>query len=197
MSKSERMNIKNKPDEQSEAAKTTGQVDGPAQEVVDEPISDLEQCQAQRAELEDRFMRLAAEFDNYKKRGEREKAEFLKRANEAMAGDLLPVLDNLERALGAAGEADKQTLQKGVEMVLGELRKTLERHGLEAIDALGQPFDPQLHEAMMQQENPDVEEGAVLSQFQKGYLFQGRLLRPAMVVVAKAPAPAEDEAASD
>jgi len=197
VSKSERMNIKNKPDEQREAAKATGQVDGPAQEVVDEPMSDLEQCQAQRAELEDRFMRLAAEFDNYKKRGEREKAEFLKRANEAMAGDLLPVLDNLERALGAAGEADKQTLQKGVEMVLGELRKTLERHGLEAIDALGQPFDPQLHEAMMQQENPDVEEGAVLSQFQKGYLFQGRLLRPAMVVVAKAPAPAEDEAASD
>lgn len=202
MGKSERMKIKVKSaDELEKEAPASDAANGDADQALDEAQDQqaqaFEQCMAQRAELEDRFMRLAAEFDNYKKRGEREKAEFLKRANEGMAGDLLPVLDNLERALDAAGDADKASLQKGVEMVLHDLRKALERHGLEVVDALGQRFDPQMHEAMMQQENPDVEEGTVLSQYQKGYLFQGRLLRPAMVVVSKAPAAGEDDPTAD
>lgn len=138
-------------------------------------------------DFEDRFMRLAAEFENYKKRTDREKSEFLKRANESLVGELLPVLDNLERALEASDGSDAQTLQQGVEMVLDQLRKGLAKFGLEEVEALGKPFDPQFHEAMMQQEDPDAEAGTVLSQYQKGYRFQNRLLRPAMVVVAKEP----------
>ncbi|MCB2226587.1 MAG: nucleotide exchange factor GrpE [Desulfarculaceae bacterium] len=138
------------------------------------------------AELKERMLRQAAELDNYKKRTEREKADFFKRANEGLVKDLLPVLDNLERALeSAATGGGEATLAQGVEMIHGELLKTLERHGLEPMEAMGQPFDPELHEAMMQQENPELDENTVIAVAQKGYLFQGRLLRPAMVVVSK------------
>ena len=143
---------------------------------------------AQVAELQERMLRQAAELENYKKRTEREKSEFFKRANEGLVKDLLPVLDNLERALESAAESPQaDNLVQGVEMIHSELLKTLERHGLEPMEALGQPFDPELHEAMMQQENPELDDNTVTAQAQKGYLFQGRLLRPAMVVVSKKP----------
>lgn len=146
----------------------------------------IEQMAEQLAELQDRALRQAAEVENYKKRTEREKAEFFKRANEGLVKDLLPVLDNLERALAHAREnADLASLLEGMELVRSELLMTLERHGLETVEAMGQPFDPELHEAMMQQENPELDENTVISEMQKGYLFQGRLLRPAMVVVSK------------
>jgi molecular chaperone GrpE len=147
-----------------------------------------EDLAAQVAELKDRALRQAAELENYKKRTEREKAEFFKRANEGLVKDLLPVLDNLERALESASESPQaDNLVQGVEMVHAELLKILERHGLEPMEALGQPFDPELHEAMMQQENPELEDNTVMAEAQKGYLFHGRLLRPAMVVVSKKP----------
>ena len=145
-----------------------------------------EQLAEQLAGLKERALRQAAELENYKKRTEREKAEFFKRANEGLVKDLLPVLDNLERALAHAREnADLHSLLEGMELVHSELLKTLERHGLEPVEAMGQPFDPDLHEAMMQQENPELDENTVMNEMQKGYLFQGRLLRPAMVVVSK------------
>ena len=149
---------------------------------------------AERDELKDRLLRLMAETDNFKKRTERDKSEFLRRANESLVKDILPVVDNLERALAHASQADVQgPLGLGVSLVLQELIKTLERHGLEAVQALGQPFNPELHEAMLQQEDLEAEENTVLNELAKGYVFQGRLLRPAMVVVSKRPAPAEDE----
>jgi molecular chaperone GrpE len=147
---------------------------------------------AERDELKDRLLRLAAETENFKKRVERDKADFLRRATEGLVKDLLPVLDNLERGLGAA-EGDASPLAQGVELTLAELRKILERNGLEPVLALGQPFTPEMHEAVMQQEDPDQDDGTVLNELQKGYLFQGRLLRPAMVVVSKRPALQEDE----
>ncbi len=160
----------------------------------DERRRSLEALRAERDELKDRLLRLAAETENYKKRSEREKAEFLKRSNQALVKELLPVLDNLERALEAAGQGqDQKGLLEGLELTRQELWKVLERHGLERVEALGQVFDPEYHEAMMQQEDPDVEENTVLQELQKGYLFQGRLLRPAMVVVSKKPAPADGE----
>ncbi|MCF8031494.1 MAG: nucleotide exchange factor GrpE [Desulfarculaceae bacterium] len=142
---------------------------------------------AQVAELNERMLRQAAELDNYKKRTEREKADFFKRANEGLVKDLLPVLDNLERALESAADSPEAggNLAQGVQMIRDELLKVLERHGLEPMEAMGQPFDPELHEAMMQQENPELDENTVMAEAQKGYLFQGRLLRPAMVVVSK------------
>lgn len=149
---------------------------------------------AERDELKDRLLRLAAETENFKKRTERDKSEFLRRANESMAKDLLPVLDNLERALAAADEQTRQgALAQGLAMTSQEFLKVLERHGLEPVQALGQPFNPELHEAMMQQEDPGQDENTVLMELQKGYLFQGRLLRPAMVVVSKKPAAASQD----
>ncbi len=159
-------------------------------------LDPLEVVARERDELKDRFLRLAAETENYKKRTEREKAEFLKRANESLVKDLLPILDNLERALGHADQqADEESLRQGLELIYQDLKKVLERYGLEAVEAEGNPFDPELHEAMMQQENADVEDNTVLQQLQKGYKFQGRLIRPAMVVVSKRPAgePEDDD----
>lgn len=157
-------------------------------EVLEPEVEEQAEAEAEESvDFEDRFMRLAAEFENYKKRAERDKSAFLKRANESLINELLPVMDNLERAVEASDDSDAQTLRQGVEMVLDQLRKGLAKFGLEEIDALGKPFDPQLHEAMMQQEDPDAEAGTVLNQYQKGYVFQDRLLRPAMVVVAKQP----------
>ncbi len=165
----------------------------PAREPEPDPMTQLTD---ERDELKDRLLRLAAETDNYKKRSEREKADFLKRANESILKDLLPVMDNLERALEHAVEegGSEAAIVKGLELTSQELWKVLERHGVERVDALGQPFDPELHEAMMQQEDPDVEENTVIGVLQKGYLSHGRLLRPAMVIVSKRPAGQEDDA---
>ncbi len=149
---------------------------------------------AERDELKDRLLRIAAETENFKKRTERDKADFLRRANETFARDLLPVLDNLERALAAA-QGEQGPLAQGVSLTHLELGKVLERHGLEKIEALEQPFNPELHEAMMQQEDPEREENTVINELQRGYLFQGRLLRPAMVVVSKKPAGSDDDGA--
>jgi molecular chaperone GrpE len=169
----------------------------PASPAGESPLDEtLAALTAERDELKDRVLRLAAETDNFKKRLERDKAEFLRRANEGIVKDLLPVLDNLERALGHSEEPGNQgSLAQGVSLTSQELLKVLERHGLEKIEALGQPFNPEFHEAMMQQEDPASDENTVLMELQKGYVFQGRLLRPAMVVVSKKPAPSDDEGA--
>jgi len=170
----------------------------PDQETADSPEpgpeETLDSLRAERDELAERVLRQAAEHENYKKRSEREKSEFFKRANQSMAADLLPVIDNLERALAAAREnGGDQSMIDGLEMIHQELMRVLERHGLEPIEALGQPFDPEYHEAMMQQEDPDQPNNTVIDQVQKGYLFQDRLLRPAMVVVSKRPENQNDD----
>jgi molecular chaperone GrpE len=167
-------------------------------EQVEAPETELDpvaQLAAERDELKDRLLRLAAETDNYKKRSEREKNEFLKRANERLLKDLLPVMDNLERAMEHAVEEGgaEEGMIKGLELTGHELWKVMEKHGVERIEALGEPFDPEFHEAMMQQEDPDVDENTVIGVLQRGYLLHGRLLRPAMVIVSKRPAGQEDE----
>ncbi|MBI5521979.1 MAG: nucleotide exchange factor GrpE [Desulfarculus sp.] len=185
--KSKKQDVASEAAPQSEPAPQAGD----APKVEADPLAALT---SERDELKDRMLRLAAETENFKKRLERDKAEFLRRANEGMVKDLLPVLDNLERALSHAAEPSGQgTLAEGVSLTVQELMKVLERHGLEKIEALGQPFNPEFHEAMMQQEDPAQDENTVLTELQKGYMFQGRLLRPAMVVVSKRPAPSDDE----
>ena len=164
-----------------------------------EELDPLEAVTKERDELKDRFLRLAAETENYKKRSEREKSQFLKRANESLVKDLLPVLDNLERALDAAKAEDEgSAVVAGLGLIHQELWKVLERHGLTPVEAMGQAFDPEFHEAMMQQEDADQEENTVLAVMQKGYTFQDRLLRPAMVIVSKKPAaPAKSQSKDD
>jgi molecular chaperone GrpE len=132
-----------------------------------------------------RLLRLAADMENLKKRQERERADLLQFANENLVKELLPVVDNLERALdhGRQLEAPKALLE-GIEMVYQGFLKVLDRFGVTAHDSLGQQFDPAFHNAMMQEEAPDVPDGSVIKELQKGYLMNQRLLRPAMVVVA-------------
>lgn len=170
------------------------QADQAAEAPDQEPEETMESLRAERDELAERLLRQAADHENYKKRSEREKADFFKRANESMAADLLPVIDDLERALQAAQEAGGDpTMIEGLTMIHRELMRILGRHGLEPIEALGQPFDPEFHEAMMQQEDPDQPSNTVINQMQKGYMFQNRLLRPAMVVVSKRPQNDDDD----
>ncbi len=139
-------------------------------------------------EEHDRHLRAAADLENYKKRAVKEREEAQKFGNERLLKDLIPVLDNLERALAAAPEGDP--LAKGVRLVLRGFEETLGRHGIKAFSALGQPFDPRLHEAVMQVAAGDQPPGTVVLEHGRGYLLNDRLVRPAMVGVAVTQPPA-------
>jgi molecular chaperone GrpE len=143
-----------------------------------------EQQQVEPAEVDDRLLRLAAEFDNYKKRAARERQEYVALANERLVKELLPVLDDLERALQAAAEHEEAKLEDGVRLVHRSLAQLLQREGLEEIDTSG-AFDPHVHEAMLAQPAEDAESGSVLDVIQKGYKIGNRVVRPARVIVAE------------
>ena len=144
-----------------------------------------EQTKAAQENL-DRALRLAAEMENLKKRLEREKAELLQFANESLIKELLPVVDNLELALEHGRQAETPaSFLEGIELVHQGFLKALARFGVTPLAAVGQPFDPAYHNAVMQQAAPEVPDCSVLKELQKGYLMHQRLLRPAMVVVAR------------
>ena len=130
------------------------------------------------------YLRLAADFDNYRKRVAREQAALTARANERLLHELLPVLDDLERALEAAAEHEEAKLEEGVRLVHQALVGLVERHGLSEIDTDG-GFDPHVHEALLTQPGEGAAEGAVLQVLQKGYRLGERVLRPARVIVAE------------
>jgi molecular chaperone GrpE len=130
------------------------------------------------------YLRLAADFDNYRKRVARDQAELFSRANEHLLNELLPVLDDLERALEAASQHEEAKLEEGVELVHRSLSSLLARHGLTEIETEG-AFDPHVHEALLAQPADGAEEGSVLQVLQKGYRLGDRVLRPARVIVAK------------
>lgn len=144
-------------------------------------------------ELYDKYLRLQAEFDNFRKRTEKEKKAYRAYANEKLVTDLLPVIDHLELALKHAGESDDAgALSEGVELVLKQFWTVLGRYGLKPIDALGKPFDPKFHDALMQVESVDHEDGIVVEEFQRGYLLADRTLRPSRVSVSKKVKPEAD-----
>ncbi len=151
----------------------------------------LTEAQEAIAELNERIVRLTADFDNFRKRAQREKDEARQFANQGLLEKLLPVLDNFEMALTAVKDADP-SVRDGVQMILDQLLGVLKESGVEPVDAMGQPFDPNLHEALSQEETTEVEEGTVFQQVQRGYKLNDRLVRPARVVVAKAPGAAEE-----
>ncbi len=135
----------------------------------------------------DRLLRATAEFDNYKKRSERELGEFRKFANERLIKDLLPVMDNLERAVeSSANDTANSGIIEGVEMTLTEIYKVLERFNLKCLESEGKEFDPNFHQAVLQEETDEYPDNEVIKVMQKGYILHDRLIRPAMVVVAKA-----------
>ena len=137
---------------------------------------------AERDDLFDRLQRLAAEFDNFRKRVAREREELVTLANERLVKELLPILDDLERALVAASEHEEARLEEGVRLVHRALAELLGRHGVREIDADGK-FDPHVHEALLSQPS-EAEEGSVIDVVQKGYTLGDRVVRPARVVVA-------------
>ncbi len=150
--------------------------------------AELEKVREEARQNFERWQRERADLENLKKRMARERAETLKFANEAVLRDLLPIVDNLERAVAhAEGGGNGEPLVEGVALVLKSLRDVLERHGVTRIAAKGAPFDPAQHEAMAHVESAEHEPNSVIEEHQPGYLLQERLLRPALVSVAKAP----------
>lgn len=167
-------------------------------EAVD-PVKDMEKkvesLKKEAEETQDRLLRVAAEFENYKKRSVREMNDFRKFANENFAKAMLPVVDNLDRAIESSS-SDTHTnssLVEGVSMTLREIVKIFEEYGVRPFESLGKPFDPSLHQAVMQEESDAYPENTVSKELQKGYMIHDRLLRPAMVVVSKKKAGPENQ----
>jgi molecular chaperone GrpE len=173
-----------------------GQTPNSAQNSVDEKTPDdvtqaldqkLRNAEEDLKNTYDRLLRVSAEFENYKKRTSREMEEYRKYANEALISALLPAVDNLERAVESSkeGVADSRSLLEGVGLTLSDLIKILEKFHVKPIDAIGEAFDPNFHQAIMQEPSDEHPENTILQEMQKGYMIHNRLLRPSMVVVSK------------
>lgn len=148
--------------------------------------ADLAKAREKVRDLEDRMLRMAAEQENFKKRMQRERETAMKYAEEGILKELLPSLDNLERAIEQAqGGGDVASLLQGVEMTYKGLANTLEKFGLTPLDGKGQPFDPNFHEALAMEESDEFPENTILQEYQRGYMFKDRLIRAAKVVVSK------------
>ena len=155
------------------------QVEDEEVEIVEEPAPE-----ESGPAPDDAYLRLAADFDNYRKRVARDQAALSQRANERLLNELLPILDDLERALEAAAQHEEAKLAEGVQLVHQSLRGLVERHGLREIETEG-VFDPHVHEALLTQPGDGVEEGSVLQVLQKGYKLGDKVLRPSRVIVAE------------
>ncbi len=182
-----------KSDKGSQETETLNEKTAP--EVTPEISGDLTELQHQlqektqeAAENYDRLLRLAADLENLKKRQERERADLLQFANEGLVKELLPVVDNLERALEHGRQLEApEALLEGIDLVCQGFLKVLGRFGVTPLDSVSQQFDPAFHNAVMQEEAPEFPDNRVIKELQKGYLLNQRLLRPAMVVVARNP----------
>jgi molecular chaperone GrpE len=170
-----------------ESAAAADPIDAP---LTPAQLAELKEKAARCAQFQDQWMRSVADFDNFKKRSAREKQEAIKFANEGLLEKFIPILDNFEMALSAAGAANTsiESLKAGVQMIAQQLKGAMSDAGLQEIEATGRPFDPNLHEAISQQESAEVPEGHVVQQVRRGYRLRERLLRPASVIVAKKPA---------
>jgi molecular chaperone GrpE len=159
---------------------------------------ELAAARAEAQQKQELYLRAMAEMDNLRKRQQREKEDLTKFCNENILREILPVIDNLERAVEHAGEqAEVSGLLEGVDMTLSQFNTVLKKFGVEAISAKGERFNPDHHQAMGQLETRDVEANHVVQELQKGYLLNNRLLRPAMVMVAKAPQSENNEEADE
>jgi len=189
---------KNKTDTSYESGISDGKADDKCETSIEtdatisDPMKNLEE-KLQKSELEskqayDRLLRVSADFENYKKRTAREMSEFRKYANESLISEMLNVVDNLERAIILSTGNDKinNCLVEGVGMTLKEILKVFENYGVKPIESLCKAFDPNFHQAVMQQDSEEHPENTVISELQKGYMIHDRLLRPSMVIVSTA-----------
>jgi molecular chaperone GrpE len=183
--------VKEKSDLEKTSQETDEEKDSKDHQVSKKELAaQLEKIKKENDELSDRLLRTLAEFDNYKKRVSREKEELIKYGIENFALELLPIVDNFERAREQANNAAEigQVLE-GIDMILKQLLAVLEKFQVTSFGSLGEAFDPQKHEAMAHQENDDFAENKVMAEFQKGYYLSDKLLRPARVIVSKGPIP--------
>lgn len=185
--------------EETTAAETAAEQAEQAAESASEPSGNEEASEAEAAaedaryaelqkqleEGQQRYLRAQADFDNFRRRTMKEKEELAQYASMKLISQLLPVVDNFERAIAAAGaNSDYESLAKGVDMIFRQVIQTLEAEGLTPIEAVGQPFNPEFHQAIMQVESDEHEEGVVVEEVQKGYMLKDKVLRPAMVKVS-------------
>lgn len=152
------------------------------EDLTDQLRIERDGLKAERDELKELLLRRQAEFDNFRKRTEKERSDFLQYAGMELVRDMLPILDDFDRARKV--EAGNPEYAKGVEMIYSRMYETLKKVGMEPIEAEGKHFDPHLHQAVERVETKDAEDGTILGEFQRGYLFKGKLLRPSMVKVA-------------
>jgi molecular chaperone GrpE len=174
------LNDKMAPDSSPEAEGSGA--DAPPANATADPAETL---QREKDILQDRLLRTAAEFDNYRKRMDRERRELSEYAAADVLKDLLPILDNFERALQAPATSDTDPLRKGIELIHKQMFDLLKKRGVTVIEALGADFDPNFHQAVIHEPSADHRDGEVMQELQRGYLLGDRLLRPAMVKVAK------------
>ncbi len=162
----------------------------PAEEASEPPLADSQNKEASIEEelqiYQDKYIRLAAEFENYKKRAQRDQIDAIRYANESLLKNLLPTIDNLERALQSGKDAEASgPLLEGVELTYKQLLETVEKLGVRQVSSTGNLFDPAMHQAVAHVESDTAEPNTVVEEFQKGYFLHDRILRPAMVTVAK------------
>ncbi|MFH2138934.1 MAG: nucleotide exchange factor GrpE [Candidatus Omnitrophota bacterium] len=163
-----------------------GSLDVPAAAMVTISEKEFRELKARETEVNERMARAQADFDNARKRLERDKLEFLKFSDEKIIGELIPFIDDFQRAFAAADKTkDFEVLHKGVEMILNHLLELLKKKGIMSIEAQGKPFDPAYHEALMQVESDEYPEDTVVEELEKGYLLNNKVLRTAKVKVSK------------
>ncbi len=183
--------------EESQDSKKKGAKKRDHAETLKEIKDRLQEKEAEAKEHYDRVLRTAAEFENFKKRSEREMTDFRKFASEAVFREILPIIDNLERALDVSGNSDCEAVVEGVKITLKQFISSFSKFGVVPIEAVGKPFDPRFHEAVMSEESDTQPDNIVLKEMQTGYMINDRLLRPSMVVVARQPASGEAGAECD
>lgn len=143
------------------------------------------QLRAQVDELQNKLLRAQADFDNFRRRARQEKEEFAKYASQKLLEQLIPVFDNFERAVSASKEnQDLDSLSKGIDMIYRQMSQVLEQEGVKPIEAVGQPFNPEYHQAVMQVESEEHDEGIIVEELQKGYMLKEKVIRPSMVKVS-------------
>jgi molecular chaperone GrpE len=153
----------------------------------DDLARELEEVKSEKADIYDKLLRKAADFDNYRKRTEKEKRESKQYALADFMSELILILDNFERAFAHSDEESSPEYQKGVELIYRQLRDLMEKKGLRPMHSEGKPFDPKIHEAIAREERDDLPDNTVLEELQKGYFFKDKLLRPALVKVSHRP----------
>jgi molecular chaperone GrpE len=174
------------PGEPQPAGAGNGSGEAEAAPTLEQQIEQLEKIEQEKRELHDRLLRTAAEFENFKRRSKKEMDDAATRGREQLLKELLPALDNLDRALKHAPPADPLTI--GIQQTEKQLLQALEKFGVTRFSSVGKPFDPSQHDAIQQMETTEHPPGSVAQEFAPGYMIGPRLLRPAMVAVAKAPA---------